>query len=145
METVPRKLVVAVAFILVGLAGLGVYQGLRRSGAGDADAVDAGLPPLTAPGAAGAKTASAITDPQTPALTEAQVREIARQEARAALGQPRTAAAPASSEGVDAGPTSSSTKPVVGPPPPRPAQPALQSPTGPAAGPAAESGQPPLF
>jgi hypothetical protein len=146
--TVPPRLVTAVALILLVLAGLGVYQGWRRSGLGDTDSGDAGLLTLTAPGAAAAKTASALADPSALGLNEAQVREIARQEARAALGQPRTPPVPVSSEGE--APSHAAAKPVTPGPapatPPRPAttQPALQTPAAPAQ-PAEGGSQAPLF
>ena len=99
MEAIPpKKAVLAAAFVLLLLAGFGAYQGWRRSASDpDAAAEASGLLPTAAP-VAGAKNASALAEPAAPILTEAQIREIARQEARAAIGRPDSNAAAASSE-----------------------------------------------
>ena len=147
METVPPKLVVAVAIILVGLAGVGLYQGIHQRGGGDQDTSE-GAGTLTAP-VAGAKAAAALTDPTAQGLTETQVREIARQEARAALGKP---AAPAESDdgaetaGASAAPAkaASTTATAAGALKAAPDRPTLQTPTAPTSAPS-EGGQAPLF
>jgi hypothetical protein len=140
METVPRKAVVAVAFIMVALAGIGAYQGFHRSSAAEPESGEAGLPSLTSP-VAGAKNASALTEPLAPNLTEAQIRDIARQEVRAALTKP--ASTPASSEGDDQAPIGGG-KPLVAPAAPL-KPPALQTPVAPTNAPSGDANQAPLF
>ena len=140
--TVPRKAVLAVAFILLVLACLGVYQGWRRAGSGETES-DGGVGSLTSP-VAGAKTASALAEAAAPPMTEAQVREIARQEARAALGLGKPAT-PASSESDETSATPTAKPATAAPAAPKLAeQPALQTPVAPPPAPAA-GGQAPLF
>ncbi len=90
VQTMPRKTVWAAGLIILVLAALGGYQGWRRSGSDADQSADGGLP-LTAP-ASNARAASPLAEPSAAGLTEAQVRDIARQEARAALHRPASAA-----------------------------------------------------
>jgi hypothetical protein len=145
METVPNKAVVAAAVVILGLAGLGAYQGWRRSAADETQ--DAGaLLPAGAP-VTGAKAAAPLTEPPPPAMTEAQVREIARQEARAVLrggSGPSVDEAPAEA-GASAGPIggtapgAASARPAPAPAP-APAPPPVPTPA-----PAPDTSQAPLF
>ena len=121
---------------IVLLAIVGAYQGWQRSAA-DADVASStdGLLPVT--NAVAARQASALLEPPAPALTEAQIRTIARQEAQAALTRP--AAEPSTP------PAASAT-----PPPSRPAAPTTPAPAPapaptPPSPPPADVANPPLF
>jgi hypothetical protein len=147
METVPNKAVVAAAVVILGLAGLGAYQGWRRSAADETQ--DAGaLLPAGAP-VTGAKAAAPLTEPPPPAMTETQVREIARQEARAVLrGGSGSSADEAPADGGAAAPAApiggtasgaAGTRPAPAPAP-APAPPPVPTPA-----PAPDTSQAPLF
>jgi two-component system sensor histidine kinase DesK len=154
VPTMPKKTVWAAGLIILALAALGTYQGVRRAGT-DSDNSDSGLPTLTAP-ATNAKVASPLAEPITPILTEDQVRDIARQEARAALRRSDTA--PTDTAGASetngetaAGATASAARPAGGnaiaPAASRPAAP-VPTPPAPAPAPAPggnSPGSPPLF
>jgi hypothetical protein len=118
MEPLPRKAVVAAVVVLVLLALLGTYQGWRRSAGDEAQTAADGSPlPVTA-AVAGARPASALVEaPPTP-LTEAQVRDIARQEIRASLRGDSAGA----TESAPSASTTNTTTPIGGAPAPRPAQ-----------------------
>ncbi len=140
MEAIPKKAVVAAAAVIVALSLLGAYQGWRRSAADDAQTGADGSPLPTTPAVAGARQASALVEAPPVALTEAQIRDIARQEVRASMrgdASASSAPAPASSSAASSAPA---------PAPPRPALPA-PAPV-PVPPPAAESPPPasaPLF
>ncbi|HTI68175.1 MAG TPA: hypothetical protein VL460_11580 [Caulobacteraceae bacterium] len=158
MEAVPKKAVWAVAFVLFGLALLGAYQGWRRSTVDDTQtAADGSLLPTTA-AVAGVRPAAALVETAQAGLNEAQIREIARQEVRAALrgdtGASNEAAAPAADApgAATPGPPGAPGAPRIGPiapgaprtgpagaAPPAPAS-AAPLPAGPA-----DAGGPPLF
>jgi hypothetical protein len=131
METMPRKAVWAVAVVLVGLAAWGTYQGWKRSAVDEAGtAADGSLLP-TVPAVAGARSATALVEPPAPALNEAQIREIARQEVRATL---RGDAAASSESAPASGSTSSATAPTptIGPAAAPGTRPAASAPAAPA-------------
>lgn len=134
MAAVSRRAVWAAGAAIVLLAIVGAYQGWRRSAA-DADVASStdGLLPVT--NAVAARQASALLEPPAPALTEAQIRTIARQEAQAALTRP----APEPS----APPAAPATPPPNRSPAPTPPAPA-PAPT-PSSPPPADAANPPLF
>ena len=84
MESLPRPAVMTAAWVLLALAVLGAFQGWRRSSLDESGAATAGvLTPAVAP-VAGAKNATPLSDASL-MLNEQQIREIARQEARAVV------------------------------------------------------------
>lgn len=146
MEVIPRKAVLAAACALVALAVLGAYQGWRRSAVEEAQtAADGSLLPTTA-AVSGAKTASALVETPT-TLNDAQIREIARQEVRAALRGDSASSSESAPAKAAATPPSGATAATATPTPPRPTigpAPTLQAPTP--AAPAEPAGQAaPLF
>lgn len=103
MESLPRPAVVTAAWVLLALAVLGAYQGWSRSALDESGAATAGvLSPTVAP-VAGAKNATPLSDSAL-MLSEQQIREIARQEARAVVrGDPSPASTGPSGGGSAAG------------------------------------------
>jgi len=106
--TITRKTLLGVVAALIALSAYGAYQGWRRSAADDVANGSAILP--TTPAVTGARNASPLVEPPPPALTEADVREIARQEARAALTREQ---APATETDQQAAPAPST--PIIPP------------------------------
>lgn len=121
MEAIPKKALMAVAVALAALSVIGVYQGWRRSAVDEAQTGADGSPLPTTPAVAGARQASALVEPPPVALTEAQVRDIARQEVRASL---RGDSAPAGASSPAAGAAGSAPSGASTPPAPRPPAPA---------------------
>jgi hypothetical protein len=133
-QTIPSKAVKVAAILLALCVALGIYQGLRRTSeqaqvTGDLGAVGAPVP--------GARMAAPLAEAAPSLLTEAQVREIARQEARTALGRPATSAPVASEEGEAPAAGAARSAPLA------PAAPPLPTPSAPAAEPPASDA--PLF
>lgn len=99
MESLPRPVVLTAAWVLLALAVLGAFQGWRRSSLDESGAATSGvLTPAVAP-VAGAKNATPLSDAAL--LSEQQIRDIARQEARAVM---RGDQSPSPAPGGDAAP-----------------------------------------
>jgi 2-oxoglutarate dehydrogenase E2 component (dihydrolipoamide succinyltransferase) len=142
MEVMPKKAVVAAAVVLALVAALGAYQGWRRSGADEAQvAADGSLLPTTA-AVSGVRQASALVE-TAPTLSEAQVREIARQEVRASL-RGDSSSSSESAPSTPAAPAAGASAPIGGPAPPRvaPAAPVVPAAPAPAAEPAPAANAP---
>lgn len=119
------------------LSVIGAYQGWERSSP-DAELGVAADPLGPTVNALSAKPASALVEPTGPTLTEAQIRSIARQEARAALSAGSSDDEPAPAPARALAPA----QPPVTRTTPTPLQTAPQPPPAPTP---AESNAPPLF
>lgn len=129
MEAMPKKAVWTVAAALVALALLGTYQGWRRSALDEAQtAADGSLLPV-APAVKGARPAAALVEAPV-VFSEAQIREFARQEARAALRGSEPVVSEAAPEAPSVGPAAAGQPPapVAGPARPTPATPPAEAP-----------------